>query len=211
MQDKAKMIGSRSDRMCSRARLHCQFSTLLFLPLCLCASVALSPILALAADAPAASQPSSFYRDVRPVLMANCNACHKPDKTKAELDMTSYAALLKGGKHGKTVVPGKPDDSRLIEEITGDEPTMPKEGDPLKAQQVAAITRWIADGAKDDTPPPGTTKVEAPEYTVAPSRHRDRVFARWVAARRRGLSRGASAQIGRLGFDRAPCGRVIAH
>src|SRR5207302_6227663 len=138
----------------------------LCLPSSILAFLILSASVALSANAATASQPASFYRDVRPVLMTNCNACHKPDKTKAELDMTSYAAVMKGGKHGKTVVPGKPDDSRLIEEISGEEPTMPKEGDPLKAEQVAAITRWIAEDAKDDKPPGGTTKVEAQVTTV---------------------------------------------
>src|SRR2546423_3364041 len=163
MQERERIMLGRIQSKNVRAILHPPSSIFAFLTLCFCVSVAHST------NAAATSQPASFYRDVRPVLMTNCNACHKPDKTKAELDMTSYAAVMKGGKHGKTVVPGKPEDSRLIEEISGDEPTMPKEGDPLKAEQVAAITRWIADGAKDDTPAPGTTKVEAPIYTVPPA------------------------------------------
>jgi hypothetical protein len=111
----------------------------------------------------------SFYRDVRPILVANCNACHKPDKMKAELDTTTHAALLKGGKHGKTVVATKPDDSRLIEEISGDDPSMPKDGDPLKPAEVDLITRWVREGAHDDTPAPGTAHVEPPVYSVAPA------------------------------------------
>jgi WD40 repeat protein/mono/diheme cytochrome c family protein len=117
----------------------------------------------------AEDKPVSFYRDVRPLLTANCNACHKPDKMKAELDMTTYAALMKGGKHGKTVVASKPDDSRLIEEISGDDASMPKDGDPLKAAEVALIVRWIEQGAKDDTPAPGTAKVKPPVYAVPPT------------------------------------------
>src|SRR3954449_5624389 len=77
-------------------------------------------------------KPVSFYNDVRPLLASNCNACHKPDKMKAELDMTTYATLTKGGKHGHTIVPGAPDKSRLIEAISGPEPDMPKDADPLK-------------------------------------------------------------------------------
>jgi len=33
--------------------------------------------------AEAVTQPVSYYRDIRPILMANCFACHKPDKMKA--------------------------------------------------------------------------------------------------------------------------------
>ena len=134
---------------------------------CLAMIVALA--LASHALAAATTQPVSYFRDVKPLLMANCNACHKPDKMKAELDMTTYAALMKGGKHGKTVVSMKADDSRLIEEITGDDPSMPKDGDPLKPVEVALITRWVQEGAKDDSPAPGMSKVEAPVYAAAPS------------------------------------------
>src|SRR5947209_8639013 len=89
---------------------------------------------------PPSTQPVSFYRDIRPIFVANCNACHKPEKMKAELDMTTYPALMKGGKHGKTVVPGSTADSKMIEEISGDDPDMPKDADPLKAAEVALIT-----------------------------------------------------------------------
>jgi len=110
----------------------------------------------------------SFYHDIRPVLNSNCNACHKPEKNKGELDMTSYAALMKGGKHGVEVVPGKPGKSNLIEMISGTEPDMPKEGDPLKKEQISLIEQWIKQGANDDTPAPGTAHVRTPIYTVPP-------------------------------------------
>jgi WD40 repeat protein len=115
------------------------------------------------------AEPVSYFRDVRPLLMANCNACHKPDKMKAELDMTTYTSLMKGGKHGKVVEPGDPDNSDLIDQITGDEPSMPKDADPLKAHQIELLTRWVKEGAHDDTPAPGTQKVPTPTYTVAPA------------------------------------------
>jgi WD40 repeat protein len=115
------------------------------------------------------TRPVSFYRDIRPILVANCNACHKPDKMKAELDMTTYAAMMKGGKHGKSIVAGSESDSRMIEEIAGEDPSMPKDADPLKPTEVDLITRWIRQGAKDDTPAPGTARIEPPIYNAAPS------------------------------------------
>src|SRR5881275_1383695 len=123
MRGRELMMVKSIQRNCASVIFCCSIWFRAFLSLCLGVSVVHSATAAAANGGPA-SQPSSFYRDVRPVLMANCNACHKPDKTKAELDMTSYSAVMKGGKHGKTVVPGKPEDSRLIEEISGDEPTM---------------------------------------------------------------------------------------
>ena len=60
----------------------------------------LPAVLLFAASASAEDAPVSFYKDVRPVLVSNCNACHKPDKMKAELDMTTFAGLMKGGSTG---------------------------------------------------------------------------------------------------------------
>jgi WD40 repeat protein len=127
-----------------------------------------SVISAAAVPAVAQDKPVSFHNDVRPIFNAACNACHKPEKVKGDLDMTTHAALLKGGKHGSTVVAGDPTKSSLIEMISGDEPEMPPDGDPLTKEQVALIERWIKEGAADDTPAPGTAKVEPPVYAVPP-------------------------------------------
>src|SRR5688500_18962391 len=119
---------------------------------------------ALAAD----DKPVSFHNDLRPIFNASCNACHKPEKTKGDLDMTTYAALLKGGKHGSTVVAGDAGKSKLLEMVSGDEPEMPPDDDPLKKEQIALIERWIREGAKDDTPAAGTARVEPPTYLAPP-------------------------------------------
>src|SRR5687767_13738787 len=97
-------------------------------------------------------KPVSYFNDIRPLLASNCNACHKPDKSKGDLDMTTHAALMKGGKDGHTVVAGYPAKSKLIEMMSGSEPEMPEDEDPLKSEQVALIERWIKEGAIDDTP-----------------------------------------------------------
>lgn len=121
-----------------------------------------------AGAARAGDAPVSYYRDIRPILNSNCNACHKPEKNKGELDMTTFAALMKGGKHGQEIANGEPTKSKLIEMISGDDPDMPKDADPLKKEQIALIERWIAQGAKDDTPAPGTAHIQTPVYSVPP-------------------------------------------
>ncbi|MEP6956649.1 MAG: c-type cytochrome domain-containing protein, partial [Chthoniobacterales bacterium] len=50
----------------------------------------------------------SFYRDVVPVLKRNCFACHRAGKSKGQLDLTSFATLTKGGKHGDAIKAGNP-------------------------------------------------------------------------------------------------------
>ena len=98
------------------------------------------------------TEPVSYFRDVRPILRVNCIGCHKPGKTKGGLDLTTHAALLKGGKTGEGLKAGQADSSELFTQIDGAEPEMPKDTDPLTPNEVATIRRWISEGAKDDTP-----------------------------------------------------------
>lgn len=109
---------------------------------------------ALAVSAPATAQddkPVSFSKDIMPIFKKSCVECHNPKKAKGKLDMSTYAALVKGGKKG---TPWKTDDlekSLLYTMVKGPEPEMPEDGDPLTAEQVALIGKWIKQGAKDDT------------------------------------------------------------
>ena len=95
-------------------------------------------------------KPVSFEKDIVPIFKSSCISCHKPDKKKGKLDMTTYADLLKGGKQGSPVKPGDPAKSLIVEMISGKEPEMPEKGDPLKAEQVELISRWIKEGAKQN-------------------------------------------------------------
>jgi len=123
-----------------------------------------------AALAMAEEKPVSYYKEVVPIFKKSCTGCHHPGKLKGQLDLTTYEAAVKGGKHGTLVKAGDPKSSTLMEEITGDEPSMPKEGDPLTKQEVALIEQWIAQGAKDDTPASAKSlkPSEPPTYVVPP-------------------------------------------
>jgi WD40 repeat protein len=116
------------------------------------------------------AKPVSYFHDVVPILKRSCTGCHHPAKLKGELDLTTYATFQKGGKHGPSFKPETPAESRVIEEISGEEPNMPKEGDPLTKEEVALFERWIKEGAKDDTPAEANSfKLSAaPVYTVLP-------------------------------------------
>jgi len=118
------------------------------------------------------AEPVSYFRDIYPILRANCIGCHKPGKTKGGLDLTTYAALLKGGKSAEGLKAGHPEASELFTQIDGAEPEMPKDSDPLTADEVATIRRWIAEGAMDDTPsePGAAHHLPAPPvYRSAPA------------------------------------------
>jgi WD40 repeat protein/mono/diheme cytochrome c family protein len=115
--------------------------------------------------------PVSYYREVRPLLRANCTGCHKPAKKKGGLDLTSVETLLQGGEAGP-VKPGHAADAEILKQLSGAEPAMPKDGDPLTAAEIALLRRWIEEGAKDDTPsdPGEVHRLAAPPvYKCAPA------------------------------------------
>src|SRR6476646_7191133 len=95
----------------------------------------------------AEDKPVSYYNDLVPIFKRSCTGCHHPGKLKGELDLTTHAGFKKGGKHGASFKGGDPESSNVIEEISGKEPSMPKEGDPLSEAEVALIARWIKEGA----------------------------------------------------------------
>ena len=122
-----------------------------------------------------AAQPSqktiSFYRDVRPILQRHCSGCHFAGKKGGNLVLTSFADFRKGGEAGESFTPGKPDESLILDYISGEDPEMPLNQPALDPPQVALIKNWIAQGAKDDTPPGVADTISQehpPEYSSPP-------------------------------------------
>src|SRR6188474_2393373 len=119
---------------------------------------ALIPIHVGAAEAkekPAAKGSVSYYREIRPILQANCQGCHQPAKSKGGYVMTDFKKLLAGGDtEGAAIVPKHAEQSSILKMITPQdgEVRMPKGKPPLSDPEVGLINSWIAQGAQDDTP-----------------------------------------------------------
>ena len=60
---------------------------------------------------------------------------------------------MKGGKKaGPAIVPGKPDESPLVQYLRGlRKPQMPKGNPALSEEEVHLIRQWIFAGARDDS------------------------------------------------------------
>jgi mono/diheme cytochrome c family protein len=97
---------------------------------------------------PAVADDTLFREQVAPIFEAHCVRCHQGDAAKGGLSLARAEELSKGGESGPGVVPAKPDESLLLEYVSGTSPEMPKGGPPLSAEQVSAIRRWIEQGAK---------------------------------------------------------------
>ena len=118
--------------------------------------------------------PLSYHTDISPIFQAHCVGCHQPSKDKGGYVMTDFNRLLDGGEEGTAIVPGSPDGSYLLTEITPDsngDAEMPKKKDPLHELEVALIRRWITEGAIDDTPENARQRYDQehpPVYTKPP-------------------------------------------
>jgi uncharacterized membrane protein len=103
-------------------------------------------------QAKAVAYPDSFYaRHIYPILDTHCVACHGDEKVKGGLRVDSYDRLMRGGKDGAVIIPGKPERSILLQRVTlpaDHKNFMPSEGKPpLKLEQIAWIRAWILQGA----------------------------------------------------------------
>jgi WD40 repeat protein/mono/diheme cytochrome c family protein len=141
-------------------------------------ALAAMPALARGGDEPAkpkaADAPVSYYKQIRPIFQAHCQGCHQPAKAGGGFVMTDFAKLLAGGESKQAaVVPKKPDESFLIDQITPHDgkAEMPRDQPPLAAGELELIQRWIAQGAADDTPPAARARFDMdhpPTYSRQP-------------------------------------------
>ncbi len=121
-------------------------------------------ILNAAAPLRAQSSPDEFFETkIRPVLASKCSICHSSRAKVAGggLVLDTKAGTLRGGSRGVAIVPGKPDDSLLLQAIryTDRHLQMPPTG-KLPDQVIADFEQWIASGANDP-------RVDSPAATAA--------------------------------------------
>src|SRR5437868_7101566 len=74
-------------------------------------------LLTLSVFAPAQENPSFFEDRVRPILKANCEACHSLTNPSGGLSLDSRESVLKGGTRGPAAQPGSAGSSLLIHAI----------------------------------------------------------------------------------------------
>ena len=90
--------------------------------------------------------------DVLPIVLLRCTTCHGPQRQDGGLDLRTRESMLKGGKSGPALVPGKPAESLMMQRIAS-EACPPQEllltffvQRPAVAE-VEQLSKWIAAGA----------------------------------------------------------------
>ena len=105
-----------------------------------------------------------FETRIRPVLVRHCYECHSAAaaEVKGQLLVDFRDGLLKGGESGKVIVPGKPDESLILEAMRHESFEMPPER-KLPNHVIADFEKWIRDGAFDprDKQPTATEAADA--------------------------------------------------
>ena len=102
------------------------------------------------AEEAASASPIEYNRDIRPILAENCFRCHGPDSAlrKADLRLDRREVSVEAA----AIVPGKPDESGLVERIFSSDPdkVMPPPAihKELKPAEKELLKQWIAAGAE---------------------------------------------------------------
>jgi len=100
--------------------------------------------------ASAVAEPIDFVRDIQPILQQHCYECHGEEKQRSGLRLDIRSEAFKGGEvYGEAIVPGEPLDSPLVQFVRDEEGDliMPPDDPRLSADEVAMLTRWVAEGA----------------------------------------------------------------
>lgn len=98
-----------------------------------------------------------FERKIRPILVSECYECHGAQKPKGGLRLDYRDGWMKGGESGPVIIPGKANESLLIQSIqhTHSELKMPKKRAKLSDAVIEDLITWVNKGAPDprDNPP----------------------------------------------------------
>ena len=90
-----------------------------------------------------------YSKQIKPVLVERCLACHGALKQEGGLRLDTVALAIQGGESGPALVPGNITNSLLLKRVTAKDESerMPPEGEPLNADQIEALKQWIGENA----------------------------------------------------------------
>lgn len=101
------------------------------------------------------AEPLTYEKDIRPIFRAHCFDCHgASEELKGGLDLRLVRLMKRGGDSGAAIVPGKPDESYLLDRIRSGE--MPPGEGRVPDAEIETMQRWIAAGAATSRPEPDT-------------------------------------------------------
>ncbi len=88
-----------------------------------------------------------FDTRVAPILTRRCLGCHNQQLNNGNISFQDRDSLLKGGRRGPAIVPGKPEKSVLVDSLRHDGELQMPPGPKLPRKEILILTDWIRRGA----------------------------------------------------------------
>ncbi len=114
-------------------------------------TVALVAVCGINGRSAAGAEPAAvdFERQVAPILIRHCAACHNPGDHVGELNLLDPQAALRRGESGElAIAAGNAAKSTLVARIEAGEMPPKGKGQPVSSKDLAVLKQWIDDGAK---------------------------------------------------------------
>lgn len=87
----------------------------------------------------------TFQEHIKPLLQKHCVSCHGEDLAESGLRLDFGSFITQGGDRGTLVVPGKADESLLLQALIGkgNVKAMPLDSPRLKDAEIEVFRTWI--------------------------------------------------------------------
>jgi mono/diheme cytochrome c family protein len=108
------------------------------------------PVLSEAAIRAALDEPVSFRDHVQPLFRQNCLPCHDGKENPRLVNLTNRSSVFSPGPYGPRVVPGKPERSLVIQNLSlthAPVKSMPPVGSRMTPEETKVLKKWIAEDA----------------------------------------------------------------
>jgi mono/diheme cytochrome c family protein len=139
-----------------------------------------------------------FEKHVRPILKVHCFLCHGEEPEKAGgLDLRLVRLLSSGGDSGPAFVPGKADESLMLQRVMADE--MPPGAKKMTEVEKQTLAQWVEQGGRTLRPEPDDP--HAVRFTVEELQH-------WAFQPIRRFEPPAEAPTAEAPTDEAPLGVI---
>ena len=130
-----------------RVRNHMKFRLSNFYTQCsLSVVVAIMATTSCAEDADSAHT-DFFENNIRPLLISHCVKCHGPKKAESGLRLDNFESVIAGGDSGPALVPGKPEESLVVQAVLHNDGLEMPPDEKLDAPSIAALQKWVQQGA----------------------------------------------------------------
>ncbi|HVW86553.1 MAG TPA: c-type cytochrome domain-containing protein [Bryobacteraceae bacterium] len=88
-----------------------------------------------------------FETRVAPILARRCVPCHNNELKNGNVSFLDRESLIAGGSRGAAVVPGKPEQSVMIQALRHEGELQMPPGPKLPAKEIRVLTEWVRRGA----------------------------------------------------------------